>query len=66
MIEVDQFPLLPPKADIPRRDLEVRFGPFSDSCTATNSIYSITSSARARRAGGTVRPSVLVRRETAQ
>src|ERR1700730_9078734 len=36
---------------------EDRFGSISDSCTATNSVYSITASARARSIGGNARPS---------
>jgi hypothetical protein len=37
---------LPPKADIGRRQLDVRFVPKADSCSATTPVYSITSSAR--------------------
>src|SRR6266566_4749213 len=47
---------LPPKADIRPRDPDVCFGPGSDICTAAKAPYSITSSARARSGGGTVRP----------
>jgi hypothetical protein len=49
---------LPPKADIRRRYCDVRFVPKADSCAAANDDdYSITSSAWASMAGGTVRPS---------
>jgi len=34
---------LPPKADIRPRDQDVRFGPITDSCSAANDAYSITS-----------------------
>src|SRR3979490_751379 len=57
---------LPRTADLDRQVRQVRLGPQSDSCTATNnahgcneSIYSITSSARASSIGGTSRPSAL-------
>src|SRR6516165_4238195 len=46
---------LPPKADIRRRECDVRFVPKAD----IRSPYPITSSARARRDGGTARPSAL-------
>ena len=45
---------LPPKADMCGATRHVRFGPIADIAT-----YSITSSARASSAGGTVRPSAL-------
>jgi hypothetical protein len=30
---------LPPKADIAKRDRDVRFGPLADSCTAERSLF---------------------------
>ena len=50
---------LPPKADMCSALGDVRFVPKADSCGATKKRYSITSSALASRACGTIRPSVL-------
>ena len=46
----------PLRADIVGRERGVRYGPTTDSCTATRERYSITSSARPK---GTVMPSSL-------
>jgi hypothetical protein len=48
---------LPPKADIARRPLDVRFGPIPDIAA-----YSITSSARASGIGGISRDQASLRR----
>ena len=49
---------LPPEGDIAECDIDVRFLPKADSCSAKTAAYSITSSAREISVGGTVRPSV--------
>ena len=47
---------LPPKADIAKRDLDVRFVPKADILRCSKDCrYSITSSAWARRVAGTLR-----------
>ena len=52
--------LPPPKADIGTRSRNVRFVPYADMLRCGRDWrYSITSSARASRVGGTSRPSVL-------
>src|SRR5215475_3125537 len=49
----------PSRADILNVELIVRSGATADSCTAATPPYSISSSARASRVGGTVMPSAL-------
>jgi hypothetical protein len=51
----ERRPLYPPKADICSATRHVRFGPIAD----IHVTHSITSSAWARSAGGTVRPSAM-------
>src|SRR6516162_9115691 len=46
---------LPPKADIDRRDGNVRFVPIATERNAAKNRYSVTSSARASSVGGTSR-----------
>jgi hypothetical protein len=46
---------LPLKADIPRSNLDVSFGPKADSCSAAKSRYSITSSVNDSSVGGATR-----------
>jgi hypothetical protein len=49
---------LPPKADIAERECHVRFVPKADvSRCSKATLYSITSSARSSKAGGTITPS---------
>jgi hypothetical protein len=51
---------LPPKADIARRQLDVRFVPKADSCIAAKTrVHSINSSASDKNDAGTVSPSAL-------
>src|SRR5262249_23494008 len=50
---------LPPKADITENRRHVRYVPSTDSCSAANRLYSITSSARASSEGGMLRPRAL-------
>jgi len=50
---------LAPRADIERPPRHVRFVPYSDSCTAAITFYSITWSAIASNVAGTVMPSAL-------
>jgi hypothetical protein len=51
---------IPPKADIARRDGDVRYVTQADSCTAAKYVcYSITSSAMESTTGGIVRPRAL-------
>src|SRR5262249_30869589 len=58
IVDVAIHVALPPKADMCAALVHVCFGPKADSCTAARKDrYSITWSARASTAGGTVRPS---------
>src|SRR6266566_3350775 len=50
---------LPPIADIPRRNLNVRFGPQADSCTAANSDHRPQCADRPQRTTTRVMPGIL-------